>query len=100
MTANILGLGNVATPLGLSAMEKLQEDNLDKDTLSDEMLMLVVVNTASIQLIPTSIIALRVAHSSENPVNIVFPILISSVLSIIVGIIMVKFKCKKKGGVR
>ena len=100
MTANILGLGNVATPLGLSAMEKLQEDNLDKDTLSDEMLMLVVVNTASIQLIPTSIIALRVAHSSENPVNIVLPILISSVLSVIAGIIMVKFKCKKKGGVR
>ena len=43
-------------------MEKLQEDNLDKDTLSDEMLMLVVVNTASIQLIPTSIIALKSWH--------------------------------------
>lgn len=95
MTANILGLGNVATPLGLSAMERLQEDNSKKDTLSDEMLMLVVVNTASIQLIPTSIIALRVAHNSQNPVIIVLPILISSIISVIAGIIMVKIKCKK-----
>lgn len=95
MTANILGLGNVATPLGLSAMEKLQEGNKNKDTLSNEMLMLVVLNTASIQLIPTSIIALRVAHNSENPVIIVLPILISSVISVIVGIIMVKIKCKR-----
>lgn len=98
MTANILGLGNVATPLGLNAMEKLQEKNDDKETLSDEMLMLIVINTASIQLLPTSIIALRVAHNSENPVIIVLPILISSVFSVIAGIIMVKLKCKKKDG--
>lgn len=96
MTANLLGLGNVATPLGLSAMEKMQKENPNKEDLTDEMMMLVVVNTASIQLIPTSIIALKVAHGSMNPVNIVIPTLISSVASVIAGIILVKIECKKK----
>ena len=96
MTANLLGLGNVATPLGLNAMEKLQEENNNKDVLSDEMLMLIVINTASIQLIPTSIIALRVAHGSENPVIVVVPILIASIASVITGILLVKLKCKKE----
>lgn len=90
MTANILGLGNVATPLGLNAMKKLQENNDKKDTLTDEMLMLIVINTASIQLIPTSIIALRAAHNSSNPVIIVVPILIASFTAVITGIILVK----------
>lgn len=96
MTANLLGLGNVATPLGLSAMEKMQEQNPDKDTLTNEMMMLIVLNTASIQLIPTSIIALRVAHGSSNPVLIVVPILIASLASVIAGILLVKIKCKRK----
>ena len=93
MTANLLGLGNVATPLGLSAMEKMQESNHNKDTLTDEMMMLIVINTASIQIIPTSIIALRVAHGSTNPVIVVVPILIASIASVIAGILIVKFKC-------
>ncbi len=97
MTANFLGLGNVATPLGLKAMEKLQEENENKDTLSDDMMMLIAVNTASIQLIPTSIIAIRVAHNSKNPVAIVVPILIASLVSVISAIILVKLKCRKKG---
>ncbi len=96
MTANILGLGNIATPLGLKAMEKLQEKNKEKDTLSDEMMMLIVINTTSIQLIPTSIISLRVAHNSKNPVIIVVPILIASFISVLVGILLVKLKCRNK----
>ena len=97
MTANLLGLGNVATPLGLSAIEKMQEDNPDKDTLTNEMMMLIVINTASIQLIPTSIIALRVAHGSSNPVIVVVPILVASLASVIAGILLVKFKCRNQG---
>ena len=96
MTANLLGMGNVATPLGLKAMEEMQEKNSDKDTLTDEMMMLVVINTASIQLIPTSIIALRAMHNSTNPVSIVIPTLISSVLSVVAGIILVKWQCGKR----
>jgi len=96
MTANILGLGNVATPLGLNAMKRMQENNIEKDTLTDEMMMLIVINTASIQLIPTSIIALRASYQSTNPVIVVIPILIASFLSVMVGVILVKIKCKYK----
>lgn len=92
MTANILGLGNIATPLGLNAMKQMQEENPDKEKMTKEMMMLIVINTASIQLIPTSIIAIRAAHNSENPVIIVVPILIASFISVIIGIILVKIK--------
>lgn len=95
-TANLLGLGNIATPLGLNAMQKLQEKNTNKEVLSDEMMMLIVINTASIQLIPSSIIALRAMEGSSNPVKIVLPTLISSLLSVIVGIILVKINCKNR----
>ena len=57
--ANILGLGNAATPLGLKAMNSLQKINPKKDTLSNSMLMLIVLNTASIQIIPATVIAIR-----------------------------------------
>lgn len=59
MVANIMGLGNAATPLGLKAMESLQRKNSKKDTLSNSMAMLIVLNTASLQIIPTTVIAIR-----------------------------------------
>ncbi len=96
MTANILGLGNVATPIGLKAMEKLQEYNLKKDTLSNSMLMFLVLNTASIQLIPTSVIALRSNYGSQSPTSIVIPTILSSIISVLVGIIFVKIISKKE----
>lgn len=57
--ANILGLGNAATPLGLKAMNSLQKINSKKDTLSNSMAMLIVLNTASLQIIPATVIAIR-----------------------------------------
>ncbi len=59
MVANIMGLGNAATPLGLKAMKTLQKQNDDKDALSDDMFMFIVINTASLQIIPTTVIAIR-----------------------------------------
>ena len=59
MVANIMGLGNAATPLGLKAMKSLQKQNSKKDTLSNEMFMFIVINTASLQIIPTTVIAIR-----------------------------------------
>lgn len=59
MVANIMGLGNAATPLGLKAMESLQRKNTKKDTLSNSMATLIVLNTASLQIIPTTVIAIR-----------------------------------------
>ena len=59
MIANILGLGNAATPLGLKAMQSMNKENRDKDKLTDSMMMFIVINTASIQIIPTTVIAIR-----------------------------------------
>lgn len=96
MTANILGLGNVATPMGIKAMEKLEKYNDDKKRLSNSMMMFIILNTASIQLIPTSVIALRATYNSKNPADVVLPIIIASFGSVIAGIILVKVSCRRK----
>ena len=79
--ANILGLGNAATPLGLKAMKSLQKENKKKDTLSNSMMMLIVLNTASIQLIPTTVIAIRNSLGSENSTSILFPVWIATIVA-------------------
>ena len=90
MIANILGLGNAATPLGLKAMETLQEENNNKEELSNSMIMLIVLNTASIQIIPTTIIAIRSSLGSENPTSIIFPVWIATICAGIAGITITK----------
>lgn len=72
--ANILGLGNAATPLGLKAMKTLQKENPKKDTITNSMAMFIVINTASLQLIPTTVIAIRASLNSSNPTQIIFPV--------------------------
>ena len=64
--ANVFGLGNAATPLGLKAMEKMQKDNNNKDTLTNSMAMFILINTASLQLIPTTVIAIRNSLGSRK----------------------------------
>ncbi|MGN1297303.1 MAG: nucleoside recognition domain-containing protein [Clostridia bacterium] len=83
MIANILGLGNAATPLGLKAMKSMQKENIKKDTLSDSMMMFIVLNTASIQIIPTTVIAIRNSLGSNNPTSIVFPVWIATIAAAI-----------------
>ena len=83
MIANILGLGNAATPLGLKAMKSMQEKNKNKDTLSNTMMMFIVINTASIQIIPTTVIAIRNSLGSVNPTKIVFPVWIATITAAI-----------------
>ena len=99
MVANILGLGNAATPLGLKAMRSMQRENKDKKTLSNSMAMFIVINTASIQLIPTTIIAIRSSLESKNPTAIVFPVWIATVSAGIAGVIATKIfiKISSKG---
>lgn len=94
MIANILGLGNAATPLGLKAMETLQEENKDKQKLSNSMIMLIVLNTASIQLIPTTVIAIRSSLNSENPTSIIVPVWISTICAGITAITITKVLIK------
>lgn len=92
--ANILGLGNAATPLGLKAMNELQKENEDKEKLSDNMMMLIVLNTSSLQIIPTTVIAIRSSLGSNNPSEIIFPVWISTICSAIVAIIICKIITK------
>lgn len=90
MVANILGLGNAATPLGLKAMKSMQEENKQKDRLTDSMAMFIVINTASIQLIPTTVIAIRNSLGSDKPTAIIFPVWIATICAAIAGITVVK----------
>lgn len=95
MIANILGLGNAATPLGIKAMKTMQKKNIKKDTLSNSMMMFIVLNTASIQLIPTNVIAIRTSLNSNNPTTIIIPVWIATVIAAIVGISFTKILIKK-----
>jgi spore maturation protein SpmB len=88
-SANMLGLDNAATPVGLKAMQELQELNPVKDTASNAMIMFLVLNTAGITLIPTSVIALRMANGAANPADIFIPCLIGTFISFLAGMIAV-----------
>ena len=94
MVANILGLGNAATPLGLKAMKSLQEKNKDKNTLTNDMAIFIVLNTASIQIIPTTVIAIRSSLGSTNPTSIIVPVWIATICAAIAGITATKIFIK------
>ncbi|MBO5004776.1 MAG: hypothetical protein J6D03_05970 [Clostridia bacterium] len=93
--ANILGLGNAATPLGIRAMNELQKENVKKDTLSNSMIMFIVLNTASLQLIPTTVIAIRTSLGSENPSLVIVPVWIVTILAAITAVFVTKKLMKK-----
>ena len=88
--ANVLGLGNAATPLGLKAMKTMQKENKDKTTLSNSMAMFILINTASIQLIPTNVIAIRNSLNSTTPTQIIFPVWIATIVAAISSIMAAK----------
>jgi spore maturation protein SpmA len=88
-SANALGLDNAATPVGLKAMKELQELNPDKDTASNAQIMFLVLNTAGIAIIPTSVIALRMAAGAANPADVFIPSLIGTFISFISGMVAV-----------
>lgn len=95
MIANILGLGNAATPIGLKAMESMQEENKDKSTVSNSMAMFIILNTASLQLIPTTVIAIRSSLNSENPTQIIFFVWFATIVAAIAGITATKILMKR-----
>ena len=91
LTANLLGLGNAATPLGIAAMKELEKISPRKGIASNEMALLVVLNTASLQLIPTTTAALRLAAGSAAPMEILPAVWLASSMSILSGILAAKF---------
>ena len=90
ITANILGLGNAATPFGLKAMESLQELNKDKTTASRSMITFILLNTSGLTLLPTTVISLRSMYKSINPTQIIVPTIIVTLISTISAIILDK----------
>ncbi|MBQ2670826.1 MAG: spore maturation protein [Clostridia bacterium] len=90
MSANLLGMGNAATPMGIKAMQTLDKENPRPEYASDDMCMLVVLNTTSLQLIPTTIIALRTAANSANPFSVILPIWISSLTAVVAAVTVAK----------
>jgi len=88
IAANMLGLDNAATPMGLKAMKELQELNPDKDKASNAQIMFLVLNTSGLTIIPVAIMAVLAANGSKNPSEVFIPILISTFISTLVGIIV------------
>lgn len=90
LAANMLGLNNAATPLGIKAMEELQELNPTRETATNAMVMLMAINTASVQLIPATVIGLMAAAGSNNPTAIIGPTLVVTAGSLIIAIVAAK----------
>ena len=88
ISANMLGLDNAATPLGLKAMEQLQQLNTKKDTASNPMIMFLVLNTSGLTLIPVSIMVYRAQMGAEQPTDIFIPILLATFFSTLAGIVV------------
>lgn len=89
-SANALGLANAATPIGIKAMEGMQEINKDKESASDPMCTLLAMNTAGFQLIPATVIAILAANGCANPTEIIVPTLIVTSTAFVSAIIIAK----------
>ena len=96
IAANILGLGNASTPLGLAAMKAISEEQQSGEYATDDMIMLAVLNTASLQIIPATSAALRAANGSQNPMEILPCVWIVSAYSLIVVVIAAKLMSRIK----
>ncbi|MCR2044217.1 nucleoside recognition domain-containing protein [Anaerosalibacter massiliensis] len=91
MAANILGLGNAATPLGLKAMQELQELNPKKDTATDAMVTFLAINTSSITLVPATSIAILASAGAKTPTEIIGPTIIATTVSTVVALVATKY---------
>ena len=87
-SANMLGIDNAATPIGLKAMEQLQELNTKKDTASNPMIMFLVLNTSGLTLIPVSVLLYRAEMGAANPTDVFIPILIATTVATLVGLLV------------
>ena len=96
VSANLLGLGNAATPLGIQAARRMARNC--GGTASDELCLLVVLNTASIQLLPTTVASVRAAFGSAAPFDILPAVWISSLASVTVGLLTARLLSRRKGG--
>ncbi len=96
MTANLLGMGNAATPMGMMAAQTLDTENPTPEKPSENMCMLVVLNTTSFQLIPATVIALRAASGSVSPASVIAAVWFTSAFAVFVAVTSVKLSTKFK----
>lgn len=94
--ANMFGLGNAATPIGIKAMKSLKELNNNSNTASNSMITFLILNTSGLTIIPTTIISLRMLNNSKNPTEIVIACIISTTLSTVAAILIDKIYRKVK----
>ena len=95
IVANILGLGNASTPIGLKAISSMQEKNNDKTTLNNSMAMFILINTASLQIIPTTVIEIRSSLGSNNPSKIILAVWVATIAAFLTAITAGKILSKK-----
>lgn len=96
LAANLFGIGNSATALGIKAMEEMQKTNRNKKNPTKSMCMLIIINVSSIQLIPLSVIKLRADAGASNPTDILVPTLVATAFSTMVAIILAKYYERKE----
>lgn len=90
ITANMMGLGNAATPFGIKAMQEMDRLNKNKGTASNDMTLFLVLNSACIQLVPSTVISIRAAYNSNNPGIIILPAVIASTFAAVTGVLLCK----------
>lgn len=95
LTSNLLGMGNACTPSGIKGMAGLAKG---QKRITNAMIMFMILNCTSLQLIPTTVVSLRISHGSTSAGDIIFPTLISTIASTLSGIILVKFIGRIKKG--
>lgn len=98
ITANLLGLGNAATPMGIAAMKEMAKARKEElpSAADNGMVMFVVINTASLQLIPTMMSALRASHGAASPFDVMPAVWITSVCGLCAGVLMAKLLGKRR----
>lgn len=90
VSANLLGLGNAATPFGIAAMKELSRLNGNSTVASDEMVCFAVINSSSVQLLPTTLALLRASYGAQNPLDILPSVIFVSVFSLCAGLVVAK----------
>ena len=98
ITANLLGLGNASTPFGIAAMRELEKEEHSSEFATNNMVLFVVLNTASLQLIPTTVAAIRLKHGSAAPMDILIPVWLVSAATLTVAVITAKLLQKSPKG--
>lgn len=98
LAANLLGLGNASTPFGIAAMRELEKEEKTLDAASRNMIILTVMNTASLQIIPTTVAALRLGHGSSSPMEILPCVWITSAVALVVAVSAACVLCRVRSG--